>query len=59
MERKDNAVEKAIAYFENTIKESDEIMKESTPELQRLLTEQRGHFVTALEALRCVADKEG
>lgn len=44
--------EQAIAYFEDAIKESDEIIADCTPELQAELTEQRGHFVTALETLR-------
>lgn len=42
----------AIAYFEDAIRESDEIMEGCTPSLQSELTEQKGHFVVALEAMR-------
>lgn len=41
----------AIAYFEDAIKETDEIIADCTPELQAELIEQKGHFVVALEAL--------
>lgn len=44
--------EQAIAYFEDAIKESDEIIADCSPDLQAELTEQKGHFVVALEVLR-------
>lgn len=68
MERNDNAVEKAITYFEDAIKKNDEKVKvlevmqkenKFAESFKELLTEQRGHFATALNALRDVAEKEG
>lgn len=41
----------AIAYFEDAIKESDEIIADCSPDLQAELTKQKGHFVVALETL--------
>lgn len=43
--------EQAFAYFEDAIKESDEIIADCSPNLQAELTEQKGHFEVALEAL--------
>jgi hypothetical protein len=45
-------LEKAIAYFEDAIRESDEIISECSEELQKELTEQKGHFEVALEAMK-------
>lgn len=45
-------LEKAIAYFEDAIKESDEIIAECSEELQEELTEQKGHFEVALKAMK-------
>lgn len=45
-------IEKAIAYFEDAIKESDEIIADCTESLQAELTEQKQHFVVALEVMR-------
>ena len=42
----------AIAYFEDTIRESDEIIAECSPELQVELQEQKEHFIMALEYMR-------
>jgi hypothetical protein len=42
----------AIAYFEDAVKESDEIINDCSLELQKELTEQKEHFIVALEALR-------
>jgi len=42
----------AFAYFEDAIKESDEIIADCSPDLQAELTEQKGYFVVALEALK-------
>lgn len=42
----------AIAYFEEDIRESDEIISKCSPALQAELEEQKRHFVAALEALR-------
>ena len=43
--------EAAIAYFEDAIRESDEIIAECSPELQDELEEQKGHFAVALECM--------
>lgn len=48
---KNMRVEKAIVYFQEAIKESDEIIEVASDMLKRELTEQREHFVTALAAL--------
>jgi hypothetical protein len=45
-------IEKAIAYFEDAVNESDEIIADCTEALQAELTEQKKHFVVALEVLR-------
>lgn len=42
----------AIAYFEDAIQESDGIISECSPAFRAGLTEQRRHFVVALEALK-------
>lgn len=42
----------AIAYFEDAIRESDEIIADCTPALQAELEEQKGYFAVALEAMR-------
>lgn len=44
--------DQAIAYFKKAIKESDEIIADCSPDLRAELTEQKEHFVTALETLR-------
>jgi ribosomal protein S18 acetylase RimI-like enzyme len=49
---KPQEVQAAIAYFEDAVKESNEIISDCTPALQAELTEQKQHFVVALEALR-------
>jgi uncharacterized protein with PIN domain len=45
-------LEQAIAYFEDAIRESDEIIAECSEALQKELTKQKGHFEVALEALK-------
>lgn len=45
-------LEKAIAYFEAAIRESDEIIAECSEALKKELTEQKGHFEVALEAMK-------
>lgn len=45
-------VKDAIAYFEDAIREGDEIIADCSPALQAELTKQKGHFVVALAALR-------
>lgn len=45
-------LEKAIAYFEDAIRESDEIIAECSGELQKQLTEQKAHFEVALETMK-------
>jgi len=47
-----NKYQQAIAYFENAVRESDEIIAGCTPDLQAELIEQKEHFVTALEVMR-------
>ena len=44
-------LEKAIAYFEDAIRESDEIISEGSEELQEELTELKEHFEVALDAI--------
>lgn len=48
----------AIAYFEDAIRESDEIiaLEDCGSDLEAALKEQQGHFVTALDALRAVQE---
>lgn len=48
----DKLIEAAIAYFEDAIRESDEIIADCTPALQAELEEQKGYFAVALEAMR-------
>mgnify|MGYP001058398373 CR=1 FL=1 len=45
-------LEEAIAYFEDAIRESDEIIAECSEKLQKELAEQKGHFEVALEVMR-------
>ena len=45
-------LEQAIAYFENAIRESDEIIAECSEALQKDLMEQKKHFEIALEAMK-------
>lgn len=47
-----NETEKAIAYFEDAVRESDEIIADCSPNLQADLTEQKQHFVVALVIMR-------
>lgn len=42
----------AIAYFEDVIRESDEILAEYSGELQKELTKQKGHFEVALKIMK-------
>lgn len=46
-----NKYEQAIAYFEDAVRESDEIIADCSPALQVELTEQKSHFVVALEVM--------
>lgn len=50
-----NELNQAIAYFEDAIRESDEIISECSPALQKELLEQKGHFEVALEVMRRAA----
>lgn len=45
-------IKAAIAYFEDAIWESDEIIEECSDDLQKELTEQKKHFEVALAALQ-------
>lgn len=50
-------VMKAIAYFEDAVKESDELINDCSPNLQKELTAQKEHLIIALTALREKAEK--
>ncbi len=45
-------LEQAIAYFEDAIRESDEIIAECSEALQKELIEQKKHFKVALETMK-------
>ncbi len=45
-------IKAAIAYFEDAVRESDEIIADCSPDLQAELIEQKKHFEVALAALR-------
>ena len=45
-------LERAIFYFEDAIKESNEIIAECSEDLQRELIEQKKHFEVALKAMK-------
>ena len=45
-------IEQAIAYFEDAIRESDEIIADCSEALQAELTERKRHFEVALECMR-------
>jgi hypothetical protein len=47
-----NKYQQAISYFEDAVKESDEIIAECSSDLQAELTEQKNHFIVALEVMR-------
>ena len=53
-ENMDNAKE-AIIYFQDAIKESDEIIDECSDALKKELIKQREHFVTALAVIEKLA----
>jgi len=44
-------IKRAIKYFEDAIKESDEIIEECAGVLKAELTTQKRHFITALKAM--------
>ncbi len=48
----------AIRYFEEAIQESDEIITECSPLLQKELTEQKEYFINALSALHKQSELE-
>jgi len=45
-------LEQAIAYFEDAIRKSDEIIAECSEALQKELIEQKKHLEVALEAMK-------
>ena len=45
-------VQRAVEYFEDAIRESDEIISECSADLQAELQSQKDHFMVALDALR-------
>ncbi|HBR33887.1 MAG TPA: hypothetical protein DD734_04580 [Firmicutes bacterium] len=51
-------LKQAISYFEDAIKESNEIIAECSEDLQRELTEQKKHFEVALKAMRAAEGME-
>ena len=51
-------LEQAIAYFEDAIRESDEIIAECSEALQKELTEQKGYFVVAVEVMKEKQERE-
>ena len=51
-------LEQAIAYFEDAIRESDEIIAECSEKLQKELTEQKGYFVVAVEVMKEKQERE-
>jgi hypothetical protein len=51
-ELKPQEVQAAIAYFEDAVRESDEIIADCSEALQAELTEQKQHFVVALDVMR-------
>ena len=50
---------RSIAYFEDAIRESDEIIAECSPALQKELTEQKNYFIVALAAMHRADPKKG
>ena len=52
-------LEQAIAYFEDAIKEIDEIIFECSEKLQKVLIEQKKHFEVALVALKIMKKWNG
>lgn len=48
----------AIAYFEDAVRDSNEIISECSPDLQAELEEQKRHFAVALEAMERLAHLE-
>lgn len=52
-------LELAIEYFEDAVRESDEIMEECSEDLKADLAEQKEYFITALEVLRQAGQKKG
>lgn len=50
--------ERAIEYFEDAVRETDEIIADCSADLQAELTEQKEHFVVALTALREKRERE-
>ena len=44
-------IKNAIDYFEDAVKETNEIIADCSPALQAELTEQKQHFVVALEVM--------
>lgn len=47
-----NKYQQAITYFEDAVRESDEIIDECSPALQAELIEQKNHFIVALDVMR-------
>jgi hypothetical protein len=48
----------AIEYFEDAVRESDEIIDDCSDALKTELTKQKGHFSVALDALRAQQERE-
>ncbi len=52
-----NEIKRAIAYFEDSIRASDEIIADCSPALQAELDEQKECFIVGVEALRSEAER--
>lgn len=52
-------IQAAIAYFEDAIRDTDEIIFECSEDLQAQLLAQKRHFIIALEAMRQAHGKAG
>ena len=53
-----NEIEKAKEYFEDAVRETDEIIEDCSKALQEELLNQKTHFVTALKVLQEKAESD-
>lgn len=51
-------IEKAKEYFEDAVRETDEIIEDCSKALQEELLKQKTHFVTALKVLQEKAESD-
>ena len=52
-----NEITTAIAYFEDAMRETDEIIEDCSPALRAELDEQKEHFTVGVEVLREQAER--